>query len=68
LGGRDRWISEFKTSLIYRVRFRTAWDIQRNLVSKKKNKALFMFRPGRERCGCGYILYPGNFFHFDVLF
>jgi hypothetical protein len=39
LGGRDRWISEFKASLVYRVSSRTARAIQRNPVSKKtKNK------------------------------
>jgi hypothetical protein len=36
LGGRGRWISEFKASLIYRVSSRTASATQRNLVSKKK--------------------------------
>jgi hypothetical protein len=39
LGGRGRWISEFKASLVYRVSSRTARAIQRNPVSKKqKNK------------------------------
>jgi hypothetical protein len=36
LGGRGRWISEFKVSLIYRVSSRTARDTQRNPVSKNK--------------------------------
>jgi hypothetical protein len=36
LGGRGRWISEFKTSLVYIVNSRTARAIQRNPVSKKK--------------------------------
>jgi hypothetical protein len=36
LGGRDRWISEFEASLVYRVSSRTARDTQRNPVSKKK--------------------------------
>jgi hypothetical protein len=35
LGGRGRWISEFKTSLVYRVSARTARTAQRNPVSKK---------------------------------
>jgi len=35
LGGRDRWISEFKASLVYRVSSRTARATQRNPVSKK---------------------------------
>jgi hypothetical protein len=39
LGGRDRWISEFKASLVYRVSSRTAKATQRNPVSKtKQNK------------------------------
>jgi hypothetical protein len=37
LGGRGRWISEFKTSLVYRVSSRTARTAQRNPVSKTKN-------------------------------
>jgi hypothetical protein len=36
LGGRDRQISEFKASLVYRVSSRTARAIQRNPVSKNK--------------------------------
>jgi hypothetical protein len=38
LGGRDRWISEFEASLVYRVSSRTARATQRNPVSKKKEK------------------------------
>jgi hypothetical protein len=38
LGGRGRWISEFETSLIYTVSSNTARAIQRNPVSKNKNK------------------------------
>jgi hypothetical protein len=38
LGGRGRWISEFKASLVYRVSSRTARAIRRNPVSKKKRK------------------------------
>jgi hypothetical protein len=38
LGGRGRWISEFKVTLVYRVSSRAARDIQRNPVSKKKTK------------------------------
>jgi hypothetical protein len=34
LGGRGRWISEFKASLVYRVSSRTARATQRNPVSK----------------------------------
>jgi hypothetical protein len=35
LGGRDRWISEFKASLVYRVSSRTA---RANPVSKEEKK------------------------------
>jgi hypothetical protein len=43
LGGRGRWISEFKASLLYKVSYRTARATQRNPVSplpknKKKKK------------------------------
>jgi hypothetical protein len=38
LGGRGRWISEFKVSLVYKVSSRTTRAIQRNPVSKNKNK------------------------------
>jgi hypothetical protein len=38
LGGRGRWISEFKASLVYKVSSRTARAIQRNPVSKKKKQ------------------------------
>jgi hypothetical protein len=37
MGGRGRQISEFEASLVYRVSSRTARDIQRNPVSKKKS-------------------------------
>jgi uncharacterized protein (DUF2252 family) len=36
LGGRGRWISEFKASLVYKMSSRTARAIQRNPVSKKQ--------------------------------
>jgi hypothetical protein len=38
LGGRDRQISEFEASLVYRVSSRTARATQRNPVSGKKKK------------------------------
>jgi hypothetical protein len=38
LGGRDRQISEFEASLVYKVSSRTAGAIQRNPVLKKKKK------------------------------
>jgi hypothetical protein len=34
LGGKGRWNSEFKASLVYKVSSRTARAIQRNPVSK----------------------------------
>jgi hypothetical protein len=47
LGGRGRWISEFKANLVYRVISRTARAIQRNPVLKKplkkKKKELFTY-------------------------
>jgi hypothetical protein len=41
LGGRGRWISEFETSLVYRVRSRTVRASQRNPLSKKLKKKEF---------------------------
>jgi hypothetical protein len=38
LGGRGRWISEFKASLVYKVNSRTDRAIPRNPVSKKQQK------------------------------
>jgi hypothetical protein len=38
LGGRSRWISEFKARLVYKVSSRTAKATQRNPVSKGKKK------------------------------
>jgi hypothetical protein len=38
LGGRGRWISEFKASLVYKVSSRTARAIRRNPVSKKQKQ------------------------------
>jgi hypothetical protein len=50
LGGRDRRISEFKASLVYRVSSRTAKVTQRNPVLKtKQNKTkarVVFFRMG----------------------
>jgi hypothetical protein len=42
LGGRGRWISEFKASLVYRVSSRIARVTQRSPVSKKKKKELVL--------------------------
>jgi hypothetical protein len=38
LGGRGRWISEFKVSLVYKVSSRTARATQRNPISKNKKQ------------------------------
>jgi hypothetical protein len=38
LGGRDRWISEFKASLVYRVSSMIARAIQRDPVWKNQTK------------------------------
>jgi hypothetical protein len=38
LGGRGRWISEFKASLVYRVSSQTARAMQRNPVLKNKKQ------------------------------
>jgi hypothetical protein len=38
LGGRDRQISKFKASLVYKVRSRKARAIQRNPVLKKQKQ------------------------------
>jgi hypothetical protein len=38
LGGRDRRISEFEASLVYKVSSRTARAMQRNPVSKKPKR------------------------------
>jgi uncharacterized protein YaiL (DUF2058 family) len=40
LGGRGRWISEFKAILVYRVSSRTARDTQRNPASKNKTNQI----------------------------
>jgi hypothetical protein len=51
LGGRSRWISEFKASLVYRMSSRTAKATQRNPVSKnqKKKKKKKKKKKGRKR-------------------
>jgi hypothetical protein len=48
LGGRDRQISEFEASLVYRVSSRTARATQRNPVWKNKNKRKENKRQGRK--------------------
>jgi hypothetical protein len=48
LGGRGRWISEFEASLVYKVSSRTARAIQRNPVSKNKNKNKTPKNPNKQ--------------------
>jgi hypothetical protein len=38
LGGRSRWISEFETSLVYRVSSRTARATEKPCLEKPKEK------------------------------
>jgi hypothetical protein len=38
LGGRSKWISEFKASLVYRVNSRTARAMEKPCLKKNKNK------------------------------
>jgi hypothetical protein len=40
LGGRDRQISEFEASLVYKVSYRTDRAIQRNPCPEKTNKQI----------------------------
>ena len=44
MGGRDRWISEFEASLVYRVNSRTARATQKNPVSKNQINKLILKR------------------------
>jgi hypothetical protein len=65
-GGRGRWISEFKASLVYRVSSRTARTTQRNPVSKNKTKQK---KQKQKRCSLlyesfGHILPLGFFFFY----
>jgi hypothetical protein len=49
LGGRDRQISEFEASLVYKVSSRTARAIQTNPVSKNKTKQTNKKKKKKER-------------------
>jgi hypothetical protein len=49
LGGRDRQISEFEASQVYKVSSRTARTIQRNPVWKKKKKKKRKEKRKKER-------------------
>jgi hypothetical protein len=62
LGGRGRWISEFKASLVYKVSSRTARAIQRNPVSKtnKQNKTKTNKQKINNKDSFGQVLF-GDF-------
>jgi len=49
LGGRNRQISEFEASLVYRMSSRTARTTQRNPVSKTQNKIKIKSFPKRNQ-------------------
>jgi hypothetical protein len=55
LGGRGRRISEFQTSLVYKVSSRTARATHRNPVSKNKNKQTKKFGVQQEKWHRGYV-------------
>jgi hypothetical protein len=68
LGGRGRWISEFKASLVYKESSRTARVTQRNPVSKKKKKKKTRKKERkrerereRERMNSGLLSYFSTF-------
>jgi hypothetical protein len=50
LGGRGRWISEFKASLGYKVSSRTARATQRNPVSKNKQTKKIKTNKQKKLC------------------
>jgi hypothetical protein len=56
LGGRGRWISEFKASLVYRVSSRTAKATQRNPVLKKQNTQTNK-QTNKQKTSCLYHFY-----------
>jgi hypothetical protein len=56
LGGRGRWISEFKASLIYKVNSRTDRAIQRNPVLGEKKRKKERKKRKKERPKERYIL------------
>jgi hypothetical protein len=58
LGGRGRQISEFKTSLVYKVSSRTARATQRNPVSKKQTNKKDLRRVVRGLQRDQLIKYP----------
>jgi hypothetical protein len=59
LGGRGRWISEFKASLVYRVTSRTARAIQRNPVLKKQANKRQTNKQKTQKISSGKSLYLG---------
>ena len=61
LGGRDRRISEFEASLVYKVSSRTDRATQRNPVSKKiTTKKLPLFRNRKHFLGLGLTAHTCN--------
>jgi hypothetical protein len=60
LGGRDRQISEFEASLVYRVSSRTARATQRNPVSKnkKQNKTKIQKKKKERKSNLSVITLP----------
>jgi hypothetical protein len=54
LGGKGRWISEFKASLVYRVSSRIARTVERNPVLKKPKTQNKTKQNPRGKKGCLY--------------
>jgi hypothetical protein len=49
LGGRGRWISEFKASLVYRMSFKIARATQKNPVSENKTKPTNQMNKNKQK-------------------
>jgi hypothetical protein len=49
LGGRDRWISEFEASLVYRVSFRTARATYTEKISFENKKIKKKYFPSLDQ-------------------
>jgi hypothetical protein len=61
LRGRGRQISEFETSLVYRVSFRTARAIQRNRLKKQNKKKIKKDKFNEEKQRRLYLKKPKLF-------
>jgi hypothetical protein len=57
LGGKDRWISEFEASLVYKVSFRTVRATQRNPVWKNQKKKKKKKRKRETRFGAVAVIH-----------